>query len=80
MDHFFPLTLQTRTTKDLNLNGVWNLVLACKTCNRRNEIEGGKFAKVIDQKYLFRLYKHMILYHRIPYINTQFECFYFIIK
>jgi len=51
VDHFFPWVLQ----QDLpNVNGVWNLVLACKTCNRG---EDGKFAKVPTVKLLQRLHK-----------------------
>jgi hypothetical protein len=37
-----------------NINGVWNLVLAGKDCNRG---EGGKFAKVPSIELLKRLYK-----------------------
>ena len=39
---------------DVNLDGVWNLVLACPDCNRG---EDGKFAKVPATKYLTRLHK-----------------------
>ena len=53
VDHFFPHTLQPFFL-DVNLNGVWNLVLSCPTCNRG---EGGKFAKVPASKYLERLHK-----------------------
>ena len=53
VDHFFPHTLQP-FMPDINLDGVWNLVLACKDCNRG---ENGKFAKVPDIKYLARLFK-----------------------
>jgi len=53
VDHFFPYTLQP-LMPDINLNGVWNLVLACPSCNRG---EDGKFAKVPAIKYLSRLSK-----------------------
>ena len=53
VDHFFPHTLQSLST-DINLNGVWNLVLACPSCNRG---EGGKFARVPAKKYLERLHQ-----------------------
>ena len=33
VDHFSPHTL-VRINFDVNLNGVWNLVLACQNCNR----------------------------------------------
>ena len=38
----------------INLDGVWNLVLACPNCNRGSD---GKFAKVPAIKYLNRLHK-----------------------
>jgi len=52
VDHFFPYTLQ-RYIPEVNLNGVWNLVLTCKHCNRG---EDGKFAGVPTVKYLERLH------------------------
>ena len=53
VDHFFPHVLQPYMT-DINLDGVWNLVLTCQNCNRGTN---GKFAKVPAIKYLERLYK-----------------------
>lgn len=53
VDHFFPHMLQLLIPK-VNLNGVWNLVLTCNSCNRG---EDGKFAKVPALKYLERLHK-----------------------
>ena len=53
VDHFFPHTLQ-HLFPDINLDGVWNLVLTCPACNRG---EGGKFARVPATKYLTRLHK-----------------------
>ena len=53
VDHFFPHTLQ-HMMPDVNLNGVWNLVLCCKKCNRGND---GKFARVPAIKYLDRLHR-----------------------
>jgi len=52
VDHFFPYTLQ-RYIPEVNLNGIWNLVLTCKHCNRG---EDGKSAKVPAVKYLERLH------------------------
>lgn len=52
VDHFIPHTLQQYT--NANLDGVWNLVLACPNCNRGAD---GKFAKVPALKYLERLSK-----------------------
>ena len=51
VDHFLPWTLNDKIE---NINGVWNLVLACKDCNRG---EGGKFARVPSVKLLERLHK-----------------------
>jgi 5-methylcytosine-specific restriction endonuclease McrA len=51
VDHFIPWTLNEFIP---NINGVWNLVLACKDCNRG---EGGKFAKVPSHELLKRLHK-----------------------
>lgn len=55
VDHFFPNTLkQVLPTDKINLDGVWNLVLSCKECNRG---EKGKFTRIPDYKYLERLNK-----------------------
>lgn len=53
VDHFFPHVLQ-KEMPEINLDGVWNLVLTCQECNRGNN---GKFARVPAIKYLERLYK-----------------------
>lgn len=53
VDHFFPHVLAP-TLKGVNLEGVWNLVLACPECNRG---VGGKFARVPSIEYLERLSK-----------------------
>jgi len=52
VDHYFPHILQSEL--NVNLNGVWNLVLACKSCNRG---VNGKFARVPKAKFLDRLHK-----------------------
>ena len=52
VDHFFPWAV--RAHLDCNINGVWNLVLACKSCNRG---EGGKFDLVPSQSLIARLHK-----------------------
>ncbi len=52
VDHFFPHTLQS--IAQISLDGVWNLVLACKKCNRG---ESGKFARVPEIRLLERLHK-----------------------
>lgn len=51
VDHFLPWVLNDRVN---NINGVWNLVLACKDCNRGHD---GKFAKVPTVSLLSRLHK-----------------------
>ena len=54
VDHFFPHCLrQFPEFGRLNLNGVWNLVLACQACNRGT---GGKSALVPDTRLLERLH------------------------
>lgn len=52
VDHFIPHTLQAQCP-NINLDGVWNLVLTCQECNRG---ENGKFAKLPALKYLERLH------------------------
>ena len=54
VDHFLPHTLRVRGGIEANLNGVWNLVLACRECNRG---EKGKSARVPKLRYLERLHK-----------------------
>lgn len=55
IDHFFPHTLGSRPEfQSINIDGVWNLVLASKECNRG---EGGKFAKVPKLKFLEKLHQ-----------------------
>jgi hypothetical protein len=54
VDHFIPFDLFARGETGENLNGVWNLVLACRDCNRG---ERGKFRRIPQLKYLERLHK-----------------------
>mgnify|MGYP001588400562 CR=1 FL=1 len=51
VDHFFPWMLRDEIS---NINGVWNLVLACNGCNRG---ENGKFARVPTLNLLRKLHK-----------------------
>jgi len=51
VDHFFPHALRQHDTT-VNLNGVWNLVLACQKCNRG---VAGKSARVPALRFLERL-------------------------
>lgn len=53
VDHFFPHVLQRKGILG-NLNGVWNLVLACQNCNRG---AGGKFDSIPAVDHLQRLSK-----------------------
>jgi hypothetical protein len=51
VDHFLPWIL---SNKIQNINGVWNLVLSCKQCNRG---ECGKFEKIPTLELLEKLHK-----------------------
>ena len=53
VDHFFPDTLKGKEFSGY-VDGVWNLVLACKECNRG---EGGKFKQLPTINLLERLNK-----------------------
>jgi len=52
VDHFLPHALKEHGFK--GLDGVWNLVLSCRECNRG---PGGKFALLPSQPLLERLHK-----------------------
>lgn len=52
VDHFFPHALRP-TELGHAINGVWNLVLACRSCNRG---QGGKSARVPHENLLARLH------------------------
>ena len=54
VDHFFPHYLQQYIGDKINLNGVWNLVLSCRDCNRGVQ---GKSSLIPTTEYLFELYK-----------------------
>lgn len=53
VDHFFPHRLK-QGNLDMNLDGVWNLVLACPTCNRGPM---GKFDRLPSLRFLERLHQ-----------------------
>jgi len=59
VDHFIPLHLRQHFGGAINLNGVWNLVLACRACNRG---EGGKRDRLAAGRYL------ETLFHRNEYL------------
>ncbi len=52
VDHFFPHKLKNQNL-GLTVDGVWNLVLACKQCNRGVD---GKFDRIPSKKLLQRLH------------------------
>ena len=52
VDHFFPRKLIYHNIAH-PIDGVWNLVLACQSCNRGT---GGKFDQLPKQRYLKRLH------------------------
>ncbi len=54
VDHVFPITSLAPIEPLVNFNGIWNLVLSCKNCNRGI---GGKFALIPDLKYIERLHR-----------------------
>lgn len=51
IDHFFPHSLMKHKIR-YNLDGIWNLVLSCKSCNRGSN---GKFEKIPMMEYLNNL-------------------------
>jgi hypothetical protein len=53
VDHFFPWILKERGVMP-DADGVWNLVLACKRCNRG---EGGKFYGVPEATLIEKLHR-----------------------
>lgn len=54
VDHFYPHRLKKYLMNYTNLDGVWNLVLACKECNRGQK---GKFSQIPDISYIEKLIK-----------------------
>jgi hypothetical protein len=58
VDHFFPHTLKPHGLGQL-LDGVWNLALACQSCNRGAK---GKFAQLPELRFLERLHTRNSFY------------------
>ena len=58
VDHFIPHTYLTNNSK-INPDGVWNLVISCKKCNRG---EGGKFESPPSNYYQLLLIKRNVLF------------------
>jgi len=52
VDHFFPHALKQRRL-GINFDGVWDLVLSCRTCNRGQD---GKFDRIPSIDLLVRLF------------------------
>lgn len=62
VDHFFPHVLKFGPLGD-QVDGVWNLTLACRSCNRGT---GGKFARIPSLGLLGRLHQrneYLIMSH-----------------
>lgn len=53
VDHFFPYSLQ-RDLPNVDLDSLWNLVVACSMCNRGRE---GKSARIPAPRFLQRLHR-----------------------
>jgi hypothetical protein len=53
VDHFFPHVLKQQGFSNI-IDGIWNLVLSCQSCNRGS---AGKFASVPSVKLLARLHR-----------------------
>lgn len=53
VDHFFPFVLKKNAVLN-SVDGIWNLVLACQTCNRGVQ---GKFDRVPDLSLVQRLHQ-----------------------
>lgn len=59
VDHCIPLSLFKILSAEFNPNGVWNLVLACKDCNRG---QNGKFDRVPESTYFDILTKRNLYF------------------
>lgn len=60
VDHFFPFSILSKLgTKAPNSNAVWNLVIACKKCNRG---EYGKFDAPPDFEFYQKLLTRNVLF------------------
>ncbi|MCG9569051.1 HNH endonuclease [Vibrio chagasii] len=60
VDHFFPISKLLKLGPDIpNPNGVWNLVIACKKCNRGAD---GKSDQPADRYYYEALVKRNVLF------------------
>ncbi|MEQ1448505.1 HNH endonuclease domain-containing protein [Acinetobacter lwoffii] len=55
IDHVIPMSIQYGSTYDLQLNEIWNLVLACKECNRWDH--GGKAGNLPHLQFILQLHQ-----------------------
>lgn len=55
VDHVIPMSIQYASSYDLQLNEVWNLVLACQGCNRWDK--GGKAGNLPLKNFILRLHQ-----------------------
>jgi 5-methylcytosine-specific restriction endonuclease McrA len=58
VDHFFPHKLKSYGLGD-SMDGIWNLVLACQSCNRGSK---GKLSQLAELRYLERLHTRNSFY------------------
>jgi len=60
VDHFLPHSYATRIELlGANINGVWNLVISCKECNRGSQ---GKFNAPADKTYFEKLLRRNLFF------------------
>jgi 5-methylcytosine-specific restriction endonuclease McrA len=60
VDHFLPFAMMNQHKSiTVNPNGVWNLVITCKQCNRGKD---GKFDSIPDSQYFSKLLARNLLF------------------
>ena len=59
VDHFLPYSMLNNNDLNVNPNGVWNLVIACKSCNRGAD---GKFDEPPKEMYYKKLKLRNLLF------------------
>jgi 5-methylcytosine-specific restriction endonuclease McrA len=80
VDHVLPISLLVREfpMNVLNPNGVWNLVLACKRCNRGHKGKGGSVPNIMHYEHLLdrnvyftREHKHAMRYSILTSLSVS---------
>lgn len=75
VDHFFPISLQSRlaTNVHLNLNDIWNLVLSCKSCNlsKSNRTPALKYLYNLERRNNYYIHSKHPLGHTIMTLTGQ---------